>query len=82
MSVHVSVPYVIAGSTHELYMMYLFKHVPIFEDCEDAAVLGECCPPGRDSSLNLLVLIFVSDGWCCISVPGRCNFQGSRSGCC
>ena len=24
------------------------------------AVLGECCPSGRDSSLNLLVLVFVS----------------------
>ena len=24
-------------------------------------MLGECCPSGRDSSLNLLVLIFVSD---------------------
>ena len=27
---------------------------------EDIAVLGECCPSGRDSSLNLLVLVFVS----------------------
>ena len=27
---------------------------------EDVVVLGECCPPGRDSSLNLLVLVFVS----------------------
>ena len=27
---------------------------------EDVAVLGECCPSGRDSSLNLLVFIFVS----------------------
>ena len=27
---------------------------------EDVAVLGECCPSGRDSSLNRLVLIFVS----------------------
>ena len=26
---------------------------------EDVAVLGECCPSGRDSSLNLLVLIFI-----------------------
>ena len=23
-------------------------------------MLGECCPPGRDSSLNLLVSVFVS----------------------
>ena len=27
---------------------------------EDAAVLVECCPFGRDSSLNLLALVFVS----------------------
>ena len=26
---------------------------------EDVAVLGECCPSGRDSSLNLLDLPFV-----------------------
>ena len=29
---------------------------------EDVAVLGECCPSGRDSLLNLLVLFFL---WCC-----------------
>jgi len=34
-------------------------------------VLGECCPVGRDSSLNL-VLVFVSD-----VVPGRHSFQYS-----
>ena len=28
---------------------------------DDVAVLGECCPPGRDSTLNLFVLVFVSD---------------------
>ena len=27
---------------------------------EDGAVLGECCPSGRDSSLNLFVFVFVS----------------------
>ena len=27
---------------------------------EDIAVLGECCPSGRDSSLNLLVFVFGS----------------------
>ena len=27
---------------------------------EDNVVLGECCPPGHDSSLNLFVLVFVS----------------------
>ena len=26
---------------------------------EDVVVLGECCPSGRDSSLNFLVLVFV-----------------------
>ena len=28
--------------------------------CTVIAVLGECYPPGRDSSLNLLVWVFVS----------------------
>ena len=28
---------------------------------KNVAVLGECCPPGRDSSLNLIVLVFASD---------------------
>ena len=28
---------------------------------EDGVVLGECCPSGRDSSLNLLVFVFVFD---------------------
>ena len=46
---------------------------------EDVAVLGECCPSGRDSSLNLLFLFFL---WCCISVAGRRSFQRSRSECC
>ena len=45
-SAHVSAPYVIAGNTHELL--------------ENVAVLDECCPSGRDSSLNLLVLFVVS----------------------
>ena len=27
---------------------------------EYVAVLDDCCPPGRDSSLNFLVLVFVS----------------------
>ena len=29
---------------------------------EDVAVLAECCPSRRDSSLKLLDLVFVSDG--------------------
>ena len=28
---------------------------------EDVTLLGECCPSGRHSSLDLLVLVFVSD---------------------
>ena len=36
---------------------------------EDVAMLGECCPSGRDSYLNLLVLVFVSGA---VSVPCRC----------
>ena len=30
------------------------------EEKEDVALLHECCLSGRDSSLNLLVLVFVS----------------------
>ena len=41
--------------SHEL-KIDLFKDVPMLP----LTVLGECCPSGRDSSLNLLVLIFVS----------------------
>ena len=52
-SAHVSVLYAIAGSTHEL------QTCPIVT-LEDVAVLGECCLYGRDSSLNRLVLVFVS----------------------
>ena len=51
-SVHVSVPYVIAGSTHELQAC---SNVTF----EDVAVLGKCCPSGRDSSSDLLVLVCV-----------------------
>ena len=54
-SAHVSAPYVIAGSTHELYTC-LFKHVPVVP----LKMVGECYPSGRDSSLNLLVLVVVS----------------------
>ena len=43
---------------------------------EDVTVVGECCPSGRDSSC--LGFCF----WCCISFPGRCSFQRSRSDCC
>ena len=32
----------------------------LFAGLEYVAVLGECCPSGRDSSLNLLTLDFVS----------------------
>ena len=50
----VSTPYVFAGSTHEL-PTFLFKSV-----LEDVAVLGERCPSGRYSSLNLRVLVVAS----------------------
>ena len=55
---HVSAPYVIAGSTHEYVDLSLQACSSV--TLEDAAVLGECCPTSRDSSLNLLVLVFVS----------------------
>ena len=67
-SVQVSASYVSAGSMHELSLQ-VFSSVTL----EDVAVLGECCPSGRDS-LNLIVLVF-------ISVPGKCSFQCSRSEC-
>ena len=50
-SVHVSTPHVIAGSKH-----VACSNVTL----EDVAVLGECCPSGRDSSLNLLIVVFLS----------------------
>ena len=47
----------------------------------DVAVLDECCPAGRDSSLNLfskfLYLGFCL--WCCIVIPGRRSVQHSIS---
>jgi len=39
---------------------------------EDVTVLGECCPSGRDSSLNLFFLVFVSGAF----------HPQSRSECC
>ena len=59
-SAHVSAPFVFVGSKHDIYT-YL---VLLLQACsnvtlKDVAVLGECCPPGRDSSLNLMVLVFV-----------------------
>ena len=54
-STHVSVSYVIAGSMHDLSLQAC-SNVTL----EDVVVLGKCCPSGRDSSLNLLVLVFVS----------------------
>ena len=35
---------------------------------DDVPMLGECCPSGRDYSLNLLVLVFVTAA---VTVPGR-----------
>ena len=40
---------------------------------EDAAVLVECCPFGRDSSLNLLVLVFFSGAICLFQVDVAFN---------
>ena len=51
----VSAPYVIAGSTHE-FSLQACSNVTL----EEVAVLGECCPSGRDLSLNLLVFVFIS----------------------
>ena len=41
---------------------------------EGVAVHGECCPSGRDSSLNVLVLVFslVLYLWRCSSGSERC----------
>ena len=41
---------------------------------EDVAVLGECCPSGRDSSLNLLVLVFVTDAVSLLQQVNALNF--------
>ena len=54
LSAHVSVPYVIAGSTHEM-SFHACPNVTI----EDVAMLSQCYPSGHDSSLNLIVLFFV-----------------------
>ena len=56
MSTHVSALYVIAGSTHVLSLQAC-SNVTL----EDVSVLSEFCPSSRDSYLNLLVLVFVSD---------------------
>ena len=53
-SSHVSAPYVIAGNTHDLSL-----HACPNVTTEDVAMLSECCPSGHDSSLNLIVLVFV-----------------------
>ena len=53
MSPHVSAPYDIAGNTQ-------CRQVCSTVTLKDVAVLGEFCPPGRDFSLNLFDLVFVS----------------------
>ena len=60
-SAHVSTPYVIAGSTHA-WIVDLSLQAYTNITLEDVAVLGECCPFGSDSSLNLIVLVLVSGG--------------------
>ena len=53
--------YAISGSTHELQTC-LFMQAPMLPLEVYVAGLGECsCPAGRDSSLNLLVWVLVSD---------------------
>ena len=44
MRAHVSAPHVVVGSTHECSLEASFS-----VSFEDVAVLGECCPSGRDS---------------------------------
>ena len=57
-SVHASAPYVIAGSTHELQTCF-FNHVPLVPLIM-SRFLTNFFPSGRDSSLNLLVLVYVT----------------------
>jgi len=49
-----------------------FPWIPII--LEDVAVLGECCPAGRDPSLNLLILTFVCDAASLLQVDVAFNF--------
>ena len=55
-SAHVSAPHVIAVSTLVHLSLQACSNISL----EYVAVLCECCPSGRDSSFNLLVLVFVS----------------------
>ena len=41
---------------------------------EYVAVLGECCPTGRDPSLNLLIMAFVCDAASLLQVDVVFNF--------
>ena len=54
MRTHINVPYVIAG------VVDLSLHASSNVTLENVAVLGECCPAGRDSSLNRFVLVYIS----------------------
>ena len=58
MSDHVSTPHIIAVGTYELYTCLLKASSNV--NLEYVALLGKYCLFGRDSSLNLLVLVFVS----------------------
>ena len=51
---YVSTPYGIAGSTNLVLQAYSNVNL------DDVAVLSESCPSGRDSSLNLFALVFIS----------------------
>ena len=72
-------PYVIAGSTHELIVDLSLQSCPNVT-FEEVAALGEFCPSGRDSSLNRLVLVFVSGAVSLSKVDVA--FNDSRSVCC
>ena len=54
-SVHVSEPYVVAGSTQELYTC-LFRQIARLL-LNDIRVFGVCCSACHDSSLYLFVLV-------------------------
>ena len=69
-SVHVSTPYLIAGRWNYAWVVDLSlqatgtclkRQACSSVTLEDVMLLGECCPSGRNSSLDLPVLVFVSD---------------------
>ena len=55
MSAHVSAPHVISRST----LVHLSLQARSNVSLEYITVLGQCCPSGRDFSLNLFVLVVI-----------------------